>query len=145
MMHALTFAVALPALYAAHHFGDHWVQRPTEALGKGGRSWRGRLLCARHVASLTATKLVALVVTAAVVHLHLSPVAVAAGLGLDAVSHYLIDRRTPLATLARWAGKSEFHGLGDGLAAPAGTGAYALDQSIHVLCLWIAALVIAAL
>lgn len=143
--HLLTFAATLPTLYAAHSVGDHWLQRTAEALGKGGKGWRGRLLCAKHVAILTAAKLVALVTTAAFVGLPLSPVAVAAGLTIDAASHYWADRRTTLAALARATGNGELYDLGDVLAAPTGTGAYALDQSWHIAWLWVAALVIAAL
>lgn len=46
-----------------------------------------------------------------------------------------------LARLADRLGKGEFARLGDGAAAPAGTGAYALDQSWHVAWLLIAALI----
>src|SRR5262249_20139537 len=121
--------------------GDHWLQRSTEALGKSARSWRGRLLCARHVAVLTMTKLVALSATAAVVDLHVSALAVALGLAVDALSHYIADRRTPLEFLARLVDKGEFWHRGDGSAAPTGTGAYTLDQSWHIAWLFIAALI----
>jgi hypothetical protein len=129
------------SMYAAHQVGDHWLQRSAEALGKGARSWRGRLLCASHVGVLTVTKLAALSVTAAVVELHLSALAVALGLAVDAFSHYVADRRRPLGFLARLLGKGEFWRLGDGGAAPAGTGAYAMDQSWHVAWLFVAALI----
>jgi hypothetical protein len=144
MTSSATFAAVGVALYAAHHVGDHWLQRHAEAIGKGGPGWPGRLLCARHVATLTATKLTALLVTAAAVHLPLSLLGVVVGLVVDAASHYVIDRRAPLAALARLLGKAEFHALGDGATAPVGTGAYALDQSWHIAWLWITALIIAA-
>jgi hypothetical protein len=144
MSAALTFAVSGFSLYAAHHVADHWIQRETEALGKGAPTWVGRLLCARHVVSMTVTKLVVLVVTFVVLDLPLSGLAVTLGLAVDAVAHYVADRRTPLARLACWAGKGRFWALGNGPAAPAGTGAYALDQSWHVAWLWVAALIIAA-
>lgn len=138
---ASTFASVFVSMYAAHHVADHWLQRSAEALGKSARSWRGCLLCARHVAVLVVTKLVALSAMAAVVGLHLSVPAVALGLSVDALSHYIADRRTPLEYLARLLDKAEFWNLGDGGAAPAGTGAYALDQSWHVAWLFVAALI----
>lgn len=144
MTHAAVFAAVLAALYVAHHVGDHWIQTHHQACGKGAPTWAGRMLCARHVATLTFTKVVVLLVTVAVTHLALSPVAVVAALALDAATHYVIDRRTPLARLAQLLGKKGFHDLGDGMAAPTGTGAYALDQSLHLLFLWVAALIIAA-
>lgn len=63
--------------------------------------------------------------------------------GGDAISHYWADRRSTLARLADRLGKGELYALGDGAAAPAGTGAYALDQSWHHAWLYIAALIIA--
>lgn len=135
------FAALFAALYAAHEVGDHWVQTHRQACGKGAPTWRGRWLCAGHVASLTATKAAAVAVVAVATGLSLSLWAVAAGLLLDAVTHYWADRRTTLAALAERVKKGEFARLGDGAAAPAGTGAYALDQSWHVGWLLIAALV----
>ncbi|SEG90968.1 hypothetical protein SAMN04489712_1282 [Thermomonospora echinospora] len=60
---------------------------------------------------------------------------------MDGISHYWADRRTTLLRLARLVGKGEFAELGDGAAAPAGTGAYALDQSWHIGWLFAAALI----
>lgn len=135
------FAAVFVALYAAHEVGDHWVQTHRQACGKGAPTWRGRWLCAGHVASLTATKAAAVAVVAVATGLSLSLWAVAAGLLLDAVTHYWADRRTTLAALAERVKKGEFARLGDGAAAPVGTGAYALDQSWHIGWLLIAALV----
>lgn len=135
------FAAVFVALYAAHEVGDHWVQTHRQACGKGAPTWRGRWLCAGHVASLTATKAAAVAVVAVATGLSLSPVAAAVALLLDAVSHYVIDRRAPLQALATRLGKADFAALGDPSAAPVGTGAYALDQSWHIGWLLIAALV----
>ncbi|QXJ27079.1 DUF3307 domain-containing protein (plasmid) [Actinomadura graeca] len=141
---AAVFAAVFAALYAAHELGDHWIQTSAQACGKGAAGWRGRVLCARHVASLTAVKVLAVAVMAAVTGLELSPQAAVAGLAVDAVSHYWADRRSTLLALARRVGKGEFAALGDGAAAPTGTGAYALDQSWHVMWLFVAALMISA-
>lgn len=137
-----TFAAVFVALVAAHEVGDHWVQTPRQARAKGAPGRAGRMACARHVATLTAAKAVALALVATVTGLELVPLAVVAGLGLDAVTHYWADRQTTLAWLARRIGKGEFARLGDPAAAPTGTGAYALDQSWHVGWLLVAALLI---
>lgn len=143
MTAAAVFAAVLGALWVAHSVGDHWVQTHEQARAKGGPGWAGRRACAAHVATLAATKGVALAALVVVTGLPLALPAVLAGLAVDAASHYWADRRTTLTRLARLVGKGEFAALGDGAAAPAGTGAYALDQSWHVGWLFVTALIIA--
>lgn len=149
-----TFAAVFAALYVAHSVGDHWVQTSAQSAAKGRPGWPGRLADARHVATLTATKLVVLVPVAVLLGLHLSVWGLVAGLGVDALTHWWADRRTTLAALCALTGKSEFYSLGTGAhpahpvtsegkpAAHLGTGAYALDQSFHHLFLLVAALLI---
>ncbi|QXJ22524.1 DUF3307 domain-containing protein [Actinomadura graeca] len=137
------FSAGFVALYAAHAVGDHWVQRACEAAGKGAASWRGRWLCVRHVVSLTVLKAAAVTLAAVVLGLAVDPLAAGLALVVDAASHYWADRRSTLLALARRVGKGEFAALGDGAAAPAGTGAYALDQSWHIGWLFVAALILA--
>ncbi|MCP9954687.1 DUF3307 domain-containing protein [Actinomadura madurae] len=137
----IVFTCVFLTLWVAHQVGDHWVQTHAQACGKGAPGWLGRAWCARHVATLTATKAAVLAVVAAALALPLAPLSLAIALAVDAVSHYWADRRTTLARLADRLGKGEFARLGDGAAAPAGTGAYALDQSWHVAWLLIAALI----
>lgn len=145
---AVTLATTLPALLVAHNVADHWIQTDHQAQTKGGAGWRGRLACARHVATYTAC-------TAAVVGLlgvlHLAafgPWGFVLGQLVSAVTHYWADRRTTLAKLAAALGSASFYRFG----APRegrddnpslGTGAYALDQSWHWLWLLIAALLTA--
>ncbi|WP_411130498.1 transcriptional regulator [Streptomyces sp. x-19] len=157
MPDASTFAAAFATLYVAHSVGDHWVQTSCQSADKGRPGWVGRLAGARHVATLTATKLALLLPVAALLGLHLSALGLVLGLGLDAVTHWWADRRSTLAWLARITGKTEFYGLGTrahpahpatAKGAPAahlGTGAYALDQSFHHLWLLIAAVLIATI
>ncbi|MFG2218279.1 transcriptional regulator [Streptomyces sp. NPDC048685] len=150
-----TFAAVFVALFVAHSVGDHWVQTSCQSAHKGLPGWTGRLAGARHVATLTATKLALLVPVALLLGLHLSVLGLVAGLGVDAVTHWWADRRTTLAWLARVTGKAEFYSLGTAAhpahpvtdegkpAATLGTGAYALDQSFHHLWLLIASVLIA--
>lgn len=138
----LVYPAVLATLIVAHSFGDIWVQTNRQARGKQAAGWAGRILCARHVASLTVTKAAALAVAATVAGFPLVWWAVALGLALDAVTHYIADRGHPLAKIAALLGKAEFWTRGDGAVAPTGTGAYALDQAAHLLCLWIATLII---
>jgi hypothetical protein len=157
---AAGFAAVFIALYVAHLIGDHWVQTDHQAAHKGCdphhggtahphcNRWRSRALCALHVATYTATALAVLAPVAWRCGLDLDPVRVAAGLTISAVTHYVADRRRPLQRLANATGSRAFFTLG----APRpghddnpslGTGAYALDQSWHVLWILAAALVMA--
>jgi zona occludens toxin (predicted ATPase) len=147
---AAVFAAVFAALYAAHSVGDHWVQTGAQAAGKGAADAAGRWACTRHVATLTATKAAFLAALVLTLGLPLSPAAVAAGLAVDAGSHWWADRRHTLAALATRCGKADFYTLG----APRpgrhdnpslGTGAYALDQSWHIGWLFVAALIVAGL
>lgn len=144
---ATVFAASFATLFAAHEFGDHWVQSAGQAARKGQRDAEGQRACAGHVVTLTAAKALALAVTSRALGMRLSPWRAALALGLDAVTHYAIDRRYTLKAVAHALepvnGKGGFYDLGDGKAAPCGTGAYALDQSTHVAMLWATALVIA--
>ncbi|SCE04282.1 hypothetical protein GA0115253_1027916 [Streptomyces sp. Termitarium-T10T-6] len=153
-MDAATFAAVFVALYVAHSVGDHWVQTSHQSATKGKPGWVGRLADARHVASLTATKLAVLLPVAWLLGLDLSLLGLVLGLGLDAVTHWWADRRTTLARLAKALGQSEFYSLGTPAhslapvtaegkpAAHLGTGAYALDQSFHHLWILVASLII---
>jgi len=144
---AAVFAASFAALYAAHEFADHWVQSDRQAGAKGDRTPDGRRACVGHVATLTATKALALLATTRAAGLRLSPGRTVAAIALDAVTHYWIDRRFTLRGLAKALnpinGEGGFYDAGDGKAAPCGTGAYALDQAAHIAMLWAAALIIA--
>ncbi|MFJ9709265.1 transcriptional regulator [Streptomyces sp. NPDC101234] len=147
-MDAATFAAVFIALYVAHSVGDHWVQTSHQSAHKGRPGWIGRLADARHVATLTATKVAVLLSVAWLLDLRLSVLGTVAGLGIDAVTHWWADRRSTLAWLAKVTGKGEFYRLGAPRAGHddnphIGTGAYALDQSFHHLWLLVAALIIA--
>jgi len=151
-MTAATFAAVFAALYAAHSVGDHWIQTHRQACGKGAPTRAGRLACARHVATLTVTKAVALGLVMLVTGLRLDGTYLLAGLLVDALSHYWADRaarhedrttKVTLERLARRLKKDGFYELGNKVTAPTGTGAYALDQSWHIGWLFITALIIA--
>lgn len=146
-MDASAFATVFVALYVAHSVGDHWVQTSAQSAAKGCPGWPGRLADARHVASLTVTKLVVLLPVVWLLDVHLSVPGLLLGLGVDAVTHWWADRRSTLARLAEALGLGGFYRLG----APRpgcddnpslGSGAYALDQSFHHLWLLVAALIV---
>jgi len=135
------FAALFIALYVGHQVGDHWIQQHEEVRDKGKPGWVGRRACALHVTTLTLTKVIAVTSVTLSLTLHLNLWAVGIALLVDAISHYWVDRRTTLEALAGKVRKGEFYALGDGMTAPCGTGAYALDQSWHHAWILIAALI----
>ena len=148
-MTAATFAAVFVALFVAHQVADHWVQTQHQADCKGRPGWPGRVACAAHVGSYTATAVVAVGALHVALGVALNPWQVAAGLAVSAVTQYIADRRTPLKRLAELVGADRFYALGTPRPGrddnpSIGTGSYALDQSFHYLFLFIAALTIAA-
>lgn len=136
------------ALFAAHQVGDHHVQSDRDAQAKGLPGRKGQAACARHVATYTATAVVALAAAHLATGTRPRYGRTAAGLAVSAVSHFVIDRRVLLARLAEATGKGRFYRLGQPRFGHyddnpcLGTGAYALDQSAHVGFLFAAALII---
>jgi hypothetical protein len=147
---AFVLTVSSAALYAGHQVGDLWIQTNAQARAKGGTGWTARLACARHVTTLTATKLAMLYAAFAVTGLPIRPAWWAAALMVDAASHYFADRRAPLRRLAGLLGPGKLAFFDLGAPRPGkddnpslGTGAYALDQAWHIFWLFVTALIIA--
>ncbi len=132
---SLTFTVVSPALIAAHYVADYWIQTTRQANTKGDAGWAGRLACLEHVATYTATALVAVYAAAAATETRLVWSAVAAGLAVSAVTHYVADRRAPLRRIAVWFRKDPAWVENGGL--------HHLDQSWHIGWLFVAALIMA--
>ena len=138
---AARIALLYGVWHAAHGYADHWGQDNDDALDKGRAGRAGRAACARHVLNLTVTKVAALALAGAATGIRLYPRRVAIAMTLDAASHYVIDRRSPLRRLAHALGKDDFIAVGDPTAAPCGTAAYELDQSLHTTLLALAAVI----
>lgn len=147
---AARFAGTFAVLFAAHQVADHWIQTDHQAISKGADGWAGRRACAAHVATYTLTAAAALAATNQAARLDISPGRAMAALALSAVTHYVVDRRTPLRKIATFF-PSTRNMIDIGACRPGrddkpcmGTGAYALDQSWHVGWLWASALMVAA-
>lgn len=113
-------------LHAGHTAADYWVQTGHQAVTKGGTGWEARRACAAHVATLTATQAAFLALGAFSSGERLPIRRVAAGLAVNAASHYVADRREPLRLLAErlaWMGKDDYYRNG---------GAPHLDQAWHI-------------
>src|SRR3982751_2573699 len=92
-----TFATAAIALYVAHHVGDYWVQTDHQARHKGAPGAEGRIACLKHVGTYILTQLACLVLVVLALGPLGSPAGWAIALGVSAWTHYLADRRAPLA------------------------------------------------
>lgn len=143
---ALVFAVAWIALFTAHQLGDFWLQTDAMAAVKVQPGWRGRVVCAAHAGVHVLVGAALLAAAARVLDVPVSVHGAAAGLGLVGLTHFAADRRVLIRRLARVSGSGGFveFGLEDGKATHLGTGAYALDQSWHLVWLFAGALLVAA-
>lgn len=133
------FLITAAALSAAHEVGDQWVQTGHQACTKGEPGRRGQLACAAHVATYSATGALAVWAASRWLGVPMKGRSLAAGLALNAATHYLADRRTPLRRLAALAGNAEYvrratvvrseHTAAEDTGP--GTAMFHLDQSWH--------------
>lgn len=138
-------------IWAGHRLGDFWLQTSAMAKGKGGTGWSARWYCVQHVLVLTAVKAVFLLTALVVadVGVGVSVGRMALALAVDAVSHYVLDRREPVRKVAKALGNEGFYHMGRPRPGHddqehLGTGAHALDQAAHFVFAWVAALIVAA-
>lgn len=129
------FAALFTMIWIAHMIADYWVQTDWQANTKGAAGMVGRLACAAHVATYTATLTIVIVVVSYRIDIDLSPGRVTAGLAVSAITHYFADRRTPLRRLAVACRHSRVWLDNGGLAL--------VDQAWHIGWLGIVALIIA--
>jgi hypothetical protein len=137
---ALVFAVAMATLVAAHQLADHIIQTDNDANAKAAPGWNGWRHLLAHVGTYHATALVMLVITAVALHMPLTVTGMVAGLGFSAVTHAILDRRWPVRWILQHTGSAAF---ADRMSPICGM--YLADQALHYGCLWISALLIAAL
>lgn len=151
---ALTALVAFCFGLAGHYVGDHWVQTSAQACEKaldrpGCNILVALYACAKHVLGWSTTVAVCIVGACWWLGLDLRPGWFAAGMALNAVSHFVADLRTPLIWLGGKLGRagyiahSQVHrGKAVEKTGP-GTALFHLDQSWHILWLAVSALVMA--
>ncbi|MBE4761812.1 hypothetical protein [Streptomyces caniscabiei] len=131
---AAQFAAAYAVLTASHEVADYWVQQDRDAVAKGGHGHEGRVACARHVASYTATQAVALACADRGLGLGLGWKRIAGALAVSAATHYVADRsggrwreEGPSTRLVRFARRTGHSGW---LERDPGAGPL-LDQAWH--------------
>jgi hypothetical protein len=129
------FAAVFVALYVGHSVGDHIAQTDRQAAGKAAAGWLGVRAMAGHLSGYhlcIALCLAALLV----IDVPLQPGGVLAGLSFSAASHGFIDRRWPVRALLRRVSPASAAGP----TAPQRL--YQVDQSLHLGCLFVSALLI---
>jgi hypothetical protein len=133
------FAASFAALYAAHTIGDHVIQTDHQAAEKAGKGWPAARAMAGHVGTYLACQAVALGV---LILVGAGPTVLGAALGLafSGATHAFIDRRWPVQWILRHTGSPNFAGL----ASHGMNGPYLTDQSLHIGCLFVAALIAGA-
>ncbi|MGO1055551.1 transcriptional regulator [Crossiella sp. CA198] len=137
---ALTFATIAPALWAAHHVGDYWLQTTHQVENKGCPGAHGWLAAARHVASYTAATAAFVGIVWAAFGLDITPLGFLLGQLVSAVTHLVIDRRYTLRAVSAWLDRAGIRGK---LGYYDNGGAPHLDQAAHLAWLFVAALLTA--
>lgn len=143
---AARFAVAFIGMYVGHHVGDYLVQCGADAVGKRELPGAaGHAACARHVLSYTLTGAATLALAERVTGAGIRPGRAAAALAFSGVTHYFIDRGDLLERAADATGKGEFFRLGKPRAGMDDnptfwTGGHAIDQALHIACIFLGAL-----
>ncbi|MFY1652469.1 DUF3307 domain-containing protein [Solwaraspora sp. WMMB762] len=141
LVSAVVFAVVAATLHAAHQLADHvFGQTDAQAANKAAAGLSGWRHLAGHVAAYHLVVAVMLGVTVWVLDLPVSVAGVVAGLAFSAVTHAVLDRRWPVRWILARTGSEAF---ADRVAPTCGM--YLADQALHYGCLWVAALLIAAL
>lgn len=135
---AVTFAAVLPGLLVAHAVGDRWLQTDHQAVTKGHAGHIGRIACASHVLTYTAVTALVTGILWVALGLSVSPAGFLAGQAVSALTHYWIDRRVTLAAfVARYTPWNRTY------YTQVPGGAEHLDQSAHMVWLFVAALLTA--
>jgi hypothetical protein len=158
-MHYLTVTQALTTLIAfgfglaGHYIGDHWIQTHGQACNKaldrpGCHIPSAVWACAKHVITWSATVTGFVALAGWWLALPLRPGWLAAGMTVNAVTHFVADLRTPLIWLGRLAGRGSYidhiqvnRGKTVEKVGP-GTALFHLDQAWHIGWLAVSALLI---
>lgn len=135
-MNAAVFAAVFCAMFAAHHIGDHTSQTDADANRKANPGRHGWAAMARHLATYHAGMVLALWALL-LIDVPLTTTGVLAGVGFSVVTHGFIDRRWPVRWLLHRTGSAAFADRQTPIC-----GMYLADQSLHVGCLFVAALLV---
>lgn len=108
---ALAVFAAVQATFSdVHPFCDQVVQNSEDARKKGNPGWEGRKHCARHVGSYSVGQFAAALGVTRALGYRVPLSGLLAGTAINAVTHYVIDRREPLKRFLRskWVAKGGY-------------------------------------
>lgn len=126
---------------AAHEVADHVLsQSDTIATNKVKPGAIGWLNLLKHVGLYHVVMLTMLLIVIALFSLPVSLVGIFSALLFSAVTHAALDRRWPVKLILDLTGSKQFAKMTHPLC-----GMYLADQSLHKICLWVAALLFALL
>lgn len=130
------FAAAFVALYVGHMIGDHVVQTDWQAANKALTGRKGWTALLNHVGGYMLTQTATVLLLGIVDHgpWYYSWAPFWAVL-FSGVTHGFIDRRWPVLWLMRHTGSGPY--------SETQYGPYFTDQTLHIACLFVAALIIA--
>jgi hypothetical protein len=147
---AALFGALLGTFAEVHPYCDQVLQAGEDARDKGLPGARGRRACGRHVASYSVGQLVAAVGVTRALGVRVPVRALATSALVNGVTHFIVDRRTPLKAFvrSRWAERVRLVGAGKegylghatvqrrpGVVDEAGPGTalMEIDQAVHRL------------
>ncbi|MCK9904101.1 DUF3307 domain-containing protein [Frankia sp. Cpl3] len=134
------FSAVFIALFVGHHLGDHVAQTDWQAARKHGSGWAAARAMTSHLLNYhlcIGAALLGLVL----IDVPLRPAGVAAALAWSFVTHAFIDRRWPVRRILQRGRSPRFAEIDSGGL----NGIYLADQSLHIGCLFVGALLAAAL
>lgn len=136
------FAAVFVALYVGHMVGDHVAQTDWQAARKADRNRTGIRAMAGHLLGYGACQFAAmgLVYNVAPFDGNMG----FAGLAFSVATHGFIDRRWPVQWVCRHTGSETFAVSRNMTGAPGfvSDGPYLVDQTLHIACLFVAALIV---
>jgi hypothetical protein len=101
-LRGLALFAALETTFAdVHPFCDQIVQNSDDAMNKGKPGHLGRAACARHVATYSLVQYAAALGVTSALGYRVPTSSLLAGTALNAITHYVIDRRAPLKRFLR--------------------------------------------
>jgi hypothetical protein len=142
MNSATVFAAIAATLYAAHQLADHVLgQTDRQAAHKAAPGWAGWRHNLAHIGLYHLVMAGMLLLLIGLLDLPVNAAGLLSGMAFSAITHAILDRRWPVRWLLEHTGATPFsQQAGHGI-----NGMYLADQSLHYGCLWVAALLIAAL
>lgn len=138
---AILFAVFAGVAIFAHQVADHvFGQNDKMAANKAKPGQTGWSYLLEHVFAYHLVMFAMLLITCVVLNLPVTLLGFFSAIAFSAVTHAFLDRRWPVKWILENTGSPDFAKMQSPLC-----GMYLADQGLHYFCLWVSALLFAAL